>query len=75
MATILEEFLQKNYHYKNCIELGQLKPCQVCLVQNGLEKYNTYYLEKGIKQGDIKLKSLDNNICDILYVWKFFIAF
>ena len=67
-ATILEEFLQKNYHYKNCIELGQLKPCRVCIVQNGLEKYNTYYLNKGIKQGDIKVKSLDNNICDIFDV-------
>ena len=67
-ATILEEFLQKNYHYKNCVELGQLKPCQVCIVLNGLEKYNAYYLEKGIKQGDIKLKSLDNNICDIFDV-------
>ncbi len=67
-AKVLEEFLQKNYHYKNCIELGQLKPCQVCLVQNGLEKYNDYYIKKGIKQGDIKVKSLDNNICDIFDV-------
>lgn len=67
-AKILEEFLQKNYHYRNCIEIGQLKPCRVYLVQNGLEKYNAYYLKKGIKQGDIKLKSLDNNICDIFDV-------
>ena len=32
---------------------------------NGLEKYYQYYLNKGMKQGDIKIKLLDNNICDI----------
>ena len=62
----LEDLLEQNYHYKNCIELGQLKPCTVEIVDNLLEKYVQYYISKGIKQGDIKLKLLDNNICDIL---------
>ena len=67
-ATILEEFLQKNYHYKNCIELGQLKTCTVKIVKDGLDKYQKYYLQKGLKLGDIKVKTLDNNICGIFDV-------
>ena len=64
----LEKYLQQNYHYKNCIELGQLKPANVENVTNGLKVYQEYYLSKGIKLGDIKVKSLDNNICDIFDV-------
>ena len=61
----LETYLQQNYHYKNCIELGQLQHATVINVTNGLKVYQEYYLSKGIKLGDIKVKSLDNNICDI----------
>jgi len=64
----LEILLEQNYHYKNCIELGQLKPCTVKKVTNGCEKYQQYYLAKGMKQGDIKIKTLDNNVCDIFEV-------
>lgn len=63
--SVLENYLEKNYHYLNCIKLGQLKPCSVEIVNDGLSKYLSYYLSKGIKLGDIKIKTLDNNICDI----------
>lgn len=67
-AIVLEELLKKNYHYKNCIELGQLKTCTVKVIKDGLDKYQKYYLQKGLKLGDIKPKSLDNNVCDIFDV-------
>ena len=67
-AELLENALEQNYHYKNCIELGQLKPCTVQKVVNGYEKFQQYYISKGIKLGDIKVKSLDSNICDIFNV-------
>lgn len=67
-AELLENALEQNYHYKNCIELGQLKPCTVKKIINGNEKFQQYYLSKGIKLGDIKTKSLDRNICDIFDV-------
>ena len=64
----LEKYLKQNYHYKNCIELGQLKPCTVQIIDNGVECYQQYYLSKGIKYGNIKIKTLDNNVCDIFKV-------
>lgn len=64
----LETYLQQNYHYKSCIELGQLKPANVQNVAIGLKVYQEYYLLKGIKLGDIKVKLLDNNVCDIFGV-------
>ena len=64
----LEKYLKQNYHYKNCIELGQLKPCTVEIIDNGVECYQQYYLSKGIKYGNIKIKTLDNNVCDIFKV-------
>ncbi len=67
-SELLETLLEQNYHYKNCIELGQLKPCTIQKVVNGNEKFQQYYLSKGIKLGDIKIKSLDNNICDIFEI-------
>lgn len=67
-AELLEKALEQNYHYKNCIELGQLKHCTVEFVTDGNEKFQQYYLSRGIKLGDIKIKSLDNNVCDIFGV-------
>lgn len=63
--NLLEKYLQKNYHYKNCIELGQLKPATVKNITNGLTIYREYYLSKGMKLGDIKIKALNNSVCDI----------
>ncbi len=64
-SKVLESFLLKNYHYKNCRELGQLKHCTVIKVSDGLNKYKNYYLSAGMKLGDIKIKALDNKVCDI----------
>lgn len=57
----IETELERNFHYKNCIEAKQLSPLKINLINNGLEKYNKFYIDKGIKLGNIKQKILDAN--------------
>ncbi|MBF0595517.1 MAG: GH3 auxin-responsive promoter family protein [Candidatus Omnitrophica bacterium] len=59
LADKLNLILEKNYHYKNCIRLGQLKPLTCQPVTGGIQQYTEFYLRKGLKLGDIKIKALD----------------
>ena len=59
IETLLEEELETNYHYKNCILIGQLTPVKCRKIDDGINKYTAFYVEKGLKAGDIKMKVLD----------------
>ena len=61
IAQDIQTELEKNFHYKNCIELKQLSPLRINIINNGLEKYNKFYINKGMKSGNIKPKILDVN--------------
>ena len=59
----LEAGLSENFHYARCRKLGQLAPARVFQIRRGLKSAEAVYLEemhsRGMKQGDIKLASLD----------------
>ncbi len=59
LAYRLNLILEENFHYKNCIRLGQLQPLTCQLVNGGIQQYTEFYLRKGLKLGDIKIKALD----------------
>jgi hypothetical protein len=59
IEILLEKELEINYHYKNCISLGQLFPVKCRRINDGINKYIAFYLNKGLKTGDIKMKVLD----------------
>ena len=59
IEDLLEQELEMNYHYKNCILLGQLFPVRCRKMNDGINKYIAFYLNKGLKMGDIKMKVLD----------------
>ena len=57
----LEAELRKNYHYENCIQLGQLKPATCIPCPDGAAKYITFCQAKGMKLGDIKFREIDTS--------------
>jgi len=59
VETLLEQELENNYHYKNCILIGQLLPVKCRKIKDGINKYIAFYLNKGLKVGDIKMRALD----------------
>ena len=61
ISQILEYELEKNYHYKNCIRLGQLKPAVCIPCHDGASKYTAFYQRKGMKLGDIKFRKIDTS--------------
>ncbi len=57
----LEERLQKNFHYRYCRQLGQLRPCRLFLIdpeERIQEKYLRFCQGQGQKLGDIKTAAL-----------------
>ena len=59
LSILLEKELEKNFHYKYCIELKQLRPINCVYTNDGIKKYIDFYARRGIKLGDIKFKVLD----------------
>ena len=59
LAEILDELLRKNFHYDNCRLLGQLTQLQCQALSHGLEKYEAFHRQNGMKLGDIKLHPLN----------------
>ncbi|MBF0523266.1 MAG: GH3 auxin-responsive promoter family protein [Candidatus Omnitrophica bacterium] len=55
----LNQAFQENFHYKNCVQLGQLEPLRCQPITGGIQQYTEFYLRKGMKLGDIKIKALD----------------
>lgn len=59
VRDLLEQGLRENFHYRYCIELGQLSPVRIFRVRNdGYKTYEARCLDRGMKQGDIKLAYL-----------------
>lgn len=59
-----DRLLRQNFHFDYARKLGQLKETEVYILTGNPEKeYNEYYVKKGIRLGDIKLKvlSLEEN--------------
>lgn len=54
----IDRHLSTNYHYAYARNIGQLKPPRVIFVPHISKLYEQYYLEKGMKWGDIKFASL-----------------
>jgi hypothetical protein len=58
MATAVDEALCEAYHYRQARRLGQLGPVQVRAVPAAREKYYQYWMDTGMKWGDIKQQYL-----------------
>jgi len=58
LATALDEALCAAYHYRRARRLSQLGPVQVWVVPGACEKYYQYWIDKGMKWGDIKQQYL-----------------
>ncbi|MBQ9368607.1 MAG: GH3 auxin-responsive promoter family protein [Victivallales bacterium] len=61
LSQLLETELQKNYHYENCIKLGQLKPVRCLPCPDGAAQYIAFCQSKGMKLGDIKFREIDTS--------------
>lgn len=57
IVTIFEGELRKNYHYQHALNLSQLKPLKLFLIEEGMESqiYLDYLIKKGLKAGNIKM--------------------
>lgn len=53
-ASLLERSLCESFHYQQCRAMGQLGPLNLCLTENGWQRYQTTLQEAGMKLGDIK---------------------
>lgn len=60
----VDEFLSKNCHYAYARLLGQLGPPKVIFEPQMSSAYEQYYLDQGMKWGDIKMSSLITNVKD-----------
>jgi len=59
IANSLECKLRENYNYRYCVELGQLEPARIFrIAKDGYRTYEARCLERGQKQGNIKLTYL-----------------
>ncbi|MBT3200378.1 MAG: GH3 auxin-responsive promoter [Phycisphaerales bacterium] len=62
LAERLEQLLCENYHYKNCIHLGQLKPVELkTLAEDSPRAFAAYQnrlTETGMRPGEIKFSPL-----------------
>ncbi|MBM3292544.1 GH3 auxin-responsive promoter family protein, partial [Candidatus Bathyarchaeota archaeon] len=59
IANSLEDKLRENYNYKYCVELGQLEPARIFrIAKDGYKTYEARCVERGQKQGNIKLTYL-----------------
>lgn len=62
IASMLDEELSRNYHYRHARNLGQLGPIRIFKVNgNGADIYRRRMIEKGMKAGDIKLQMLSKD--------------
>ena len=57
IVSIFEGELRKNYHYQHALNLSQLKPLKLFLIEEGEESqiYLDYLIKKGHKAGNIKM--------------------
>ena len=58
MATAVDEALCEAYHYRQARLLGQLGPVQVRAVPEARAQYYQYWMDTGMKWGDIKQQYL-----------------
>lgn len=65
LAERVEQHLQSNYHYANCICTRQLCPMSVLPVHNAVQSYNAFYEQKGMRIGDIKMPVFDPHLAVI----------
>ncbi len=61
MSQALECELRKNYHYDNCIQLGQLRPAKCLQCPDGASRYIAFRQARGIRLGDIKFREIDTS--------------
>ncbi len=59
---LLDKELMGIFHYKQSIELGQLKPLKTKYQSEPMKIYFDFFQSKGINLGDIKFSSLVSNI-------------
>ncbi len=55
-----EEALKQNPHYAYALDLGQLKPITVTLIDRGVETWQAHLVKSGVRLGDLKLSRLDS---------------
>jgi len=57
-AESFDEALSRGYHYRYARQLGQLEAVKVCLARRVREAYYDYFMNRGMKWGDIKHRYL-----------------
>ena len=55
---ILDQMLQKNFHYAHARRLGQLRPLRVWHVRNATLTYRNWLVQRGHRTGEIKFPQL-----------------
>lgn len=61
-SELVEQQLQHNYHYANCIYTRQLQSLIVTQVHDAVQKYNNFYKQRGVRLGNIKIPVFDQNL-------------
>jgi len=62
LRDTIENELVKNPQYLYARQIGQLDKLEVTAVRDPIQRYNAYYTERGLKQGDIKPQSLTTDV-------------
>lgn len=57
-VDVVEEALQRNFHYRHARRLGQLHPVRLQAVIDGAGQYRRHLLKQGARHGDIKFLPL-----------------
>lgn len=58
-GRVIDEALQRNYHYRHARRLGQLRPAEVRVIRGDADRqYRARLLQLGVRHGDVKYPAL-----------------
>jgi hypothetical protein len=58
-GLVIDEALQRNYHYRHARRLGQLRPAEVRVIRGDADRqYRARLLQLGARHGDVKYPAL-----------------